>query len=302
MTLEMGPVAIDLLFYIEGLYSPLGGSVAGLRYRGREMPPAACYHSRMRPCLVGSDDGATVASCCLAPYPEPLAVLIEDIGVRTWTDVIGSEKEQDYFKATLATVRSEREAGKVIYPPATEVFNAFKLTELDQVKVVILGQDPYHGPNQAHGLCFSVLPGVRTPPSLVNIYKEMQRDLPDFVTPNHGFLESWAQQGVLLLNTVLTVQAGMAHSHAHLGWETFTDRVIEQINASCQGVVFLLWGAHAQKKGRFIDRSRHHVLSAPHPSPLSAHRGFIGCGHFSETNRLLSQQGMSPINWHSVCG
>ncbi len=126
--------------------------------------------------------------------------------MQTWTDVIGSEKEQDYFKATLATVRSEREAGKVIYPPATDVFNAFKLTELDQVKVVILGQDPYHGPNQAHGLCFSVLPGVRTPPSLVNIYKEMQRDLPGFVTPSHGFLESWAKQGVLLLNTVLTVQ------------------------------------------------------------------------------------------------
>ena len=140
----------------------------------------------------------------------------------TWSDVIGSEKEQDYFKSTLATVRAEREAGKVIYPPATDVFNAFKLTELDQVKVVILGQDPYHGPNQAHGLCFSVLPGVRTPPSLVNIYKEMQRDLPGFVTPNHGFLESWAKQGVLLLNTVLTVQAGQAHSHAHLGWETFT--------------------------------------------------------------------------------
>ena len=184
---------------------------------------------------------------------------------------------------------------------ATEVFNAFKLTELDSVKVVILGQDPYHGPDQAHGLCFSVLPGVRTPPSLVNIYKEMQRDLPGFVTPNHGFLESWAQQGVLLLNTVLTVQAGMAHSHAHLGWETFTDRVIERINSHCQGVVFLLWGAHAQKKGRFIDRARHHVLTAPHPSPLSAHRGFIGCGHFSEANRLLVQQGMSPIDWLSVC-
>ncbi|WP_411166128.1 Uracil-DNA glycosylase [Aeromonas sp. DSM 116730] len=219
----------------------------------------------------------------------------------TWKDVIGSEKEQDYFKATLATVREEREAGKVIYPPATEVFNAFKLTELDSVKVVILGQDPYHGPDQAHGLCFSVLPGVRTPPSLVNIYKEMQRDLPDFVTPGHGFLESWATQGVLLLNTVLTVQAGMAHSHAHLGWETFTDRVIERINSHCQGVVFLLWGAHAQKKGRFIDRARHHVLTAPHPSPLSAHRGFIGCGHFSEANRLLVQQGMSPIDWLSVC-
>ena len=219
----------------------------------------------------------------------------------TWKDVIGSEKEQDYFKATLATVREEREAGKVIYPPATEVFNAFKLTELDSVKVVILGQDPYHGPDQAHGLCFSVLPGVRTPPSLVNIYKEMQRDLPGFVTLSHGFLESWATQGVLLLNTVLTVQAGMAHSHAHLGWETFTDRVIERINSHCQGVVFLLWGAHAQKKGRFIDRSRHHVLTAPHPSPLSAHRGFIGCGHFSEANRLLVQQGMSPIDWLSVC-
>ncbi|MGL5092204.1 MAG: uracil-DNA glycosylase, partial [Aeromonas sobria] len=172
---------------------------------------------------------------------------------------------------------------------------------LDQVKVVILGQDPYHGPNQAHGLCFSVLPGVRTPPSLVNIYKELQRDLPDFVTPNHGFLESWAKQGVLLLNTVLTVQAGQAHSHSQLGWETFTDRVIEQINASCQGVVFLLWGAHAQKKGRFIDRQRHHVLTAPHPSPLSAHRGFIGCGHFTETNRLLEQQGKSQIEWKSVC-
>ncbi|MGU5659371.1 uracil-DNA glycosylase [Aeromonas veronii] len=219
----------------------------------------------------------------------------------TWSDVIGSEKEQDYFKSTLATVRAEREAGKVIYPPATDVFNAFKLTELDQVKVVILGQDPYHGPNQAHGLCFSVLPGVRTPPSLVNIYKEMQRDLPGFVTPNHGFLESWAKQGVLLLNTVLTVQAGQAHSHAHLGWETFTDRVIEQINASCQGVVFLLWGAHAQKKGRFIDSQRHYVLTAPHPSPLSAHRGFIGCGHFSETNRLLEQQDKRPIEWKSVC-
>lgn len=225
----------------------------------------------------------------------------EETGVLTWKDVIGSEKEQAYFMATLATVRAEREAGKVIYPPATEVFNAFKLTELDDVKVVILGQDPYHGPDQAHGLCFSVLPGVRTPPSLVNIYKEMQRDLPGFVTPNHGFLESWARQGVLLLNTVLTVQAGMAHSHAHLGWETFTDRVIERINAHCQGVVFLLWGAHAQKKGRFIDRSRHHVLSAPHPSPLSAHRGFIGCGHFSEANRLLVQQGRSPIDWLSVC-
>ncbi|SIQ56935.1 Uracil-DNA glycosylase [Aeromonas sp. RU39B] len=221
--------------------------------------------------------------------------------MQTWRDVLGAEKQQPYFQQTLATVKAERDAGHVIYPPAADVFNAFKFTELADVKVVILGQDPYHGPNQAHGLCFSVLPGVRTPPSLVNIYKEMARDLPGFCTPNHGFLESWAHQGVLLLNTVLTVQAGMAHSHAHLGWETFTDKVIEVINENCEGVVFLLWGSHAQKKGRIIDRQRHHVLMAPHPSPLSAHRGFIGCGHFSEANRLLTGQGRTPINWHSVC-
>ena len=211
------------------------------------------------------------------------------------------EKEQDYFKSTLATVRAEREAGKVIYPPATDVFNAFKLTELDQVKVVILGQDPYHGPNQAHGLCFSVLPGVRTPPSLVNIYKEMQRDLPGFVTPNHGFLESWAKQGVLLLNTVLTVQAGQAHSMPIWDGRPLpigsSSRSMPAVRAWCS----CLWGAHAQKKGRFIDRQRHYVLTAPHPSPLSAHRGFIGCGHFSETNRLLEQQDKSPIEWKSVC-
>ncbi|ENY73484.1 uracil-DNA glycosylase [Aeromonas diversa CDC 2478-85] len=221
--------------------------------------------------------------------------------MQSWSDVLGAEKQQDYFKQTMATVRAEREAGKIIYPPAADVFNAFKLTELAEVKVVILGQDPYHGPNQAHGLCFSVLHGVRIPPSLVNIYKEMERDLPGFVAPAHGYLESWARQGVLLLNTVLTVQAGMAHSHAHLGWETFTDRVIEVINASREGVVFLLWGAHAQKKGRIIDRERHHVLTAPHPSPLSAHRGFIGCGHFSEANRRLQSAGLVPIDWTSVC-
>ncbi|MEW7866672.1 uracil-DNA glycosylase [Aeromonas diversa] len=221
--------------------------------------------------------------------------------MQSWSDVLGAEKQQDYFKQTMATVRAEREAGKIIYPPAADVFNAFKFTELAEVKVVILGQDPYHGPNQAHGLCFSVQHGVRIPPSLVNIYKEMERDLPGFVAPAHGYLESWARQGVLLLNTVLTVQAGMAHSHAHLGWETFTDRVIEVINASREGVVFLLWGAHAQKKGRIIDRERHHVLTAPHPSPLSAHRGFIGCGHFSEANRRLQSAGLVPIDWTSVC-
>ncbi|MHC6528263.1 uracil-DNA glycosylase [Vibrio proteolyticus] len=215
----------------------------------------------------------------------------------TWHDVIGNEKQQDYFQQTLAFVESERHAGKVIFPPTKDVFNAFRSTEFADVKVVILGQDPYHGPNQAHGLCFSVLPGVRTPPSLVNMYKELAQDIDGFQIPAHGYLQAWAEQGVLLLNTVLTVEQGKAHSHARTGWETFTDKVIEALNQHQQGVVFLLWGSHAQKKGRFIDRNKHHVLAAPHPSPLSAHRGFFGCGHFSQTNYLLTQQGKAPIDW-----
>ncbi len=165
------------------------------------------------------------------------------------------------------------------------------------MKVVILGQDPYHGPNQAHGLCFSVLPGVKTPPSLVNMYKELAQDIEGFQIPNHGYLKSWADQGVLLLNTVLTVEQGKAHSHAKTGWETFTDRVIDVLNQHRQGVIFLLWGSHAQKKGQMIDRNKHHVLMAPHPSPLSAHRGFFGCQHFSQTNQILKQLGKTPINW-----
>ncbi|KYN84287.1 uracil-DNA glycosylase [Vibrio cidicii] len=216
----------------------------------------------------------------------------------TWHDVIGAEKQQAYFQQTLSFVDAERQAGKVIYPPVKDVFNAFRFTEFNQVKVVILGQDPYHGPNQAHGLCFSVLPGIKPPPSLVNMYKELAQDIEGFQIPAHGFLQSWAEQGVLLLNTVLTVEQGKAHSHATSGWEVFTDRVIEAINQHQQGVVFLLWGSHAQKKGRFIDRNKHYVLSAPHPSPLSAHRGFLGCRHFSQTNQLLSQQGKTPIHWH----
>ena len=215
----------------------------------------------------------------------------------TWTEVIGVEKEQDYFQQILAFVKAERDAGKVVYPPAHEVFNAFKLTELADIKVVILGQDPYHGPNQAHGLCFSVLPGIKIPPSLVNIYKELKTDIAGFEIPSHGFLQSWATQGVLLLNTVLTVEGGKAHSHAKCGWERFTDKVIEQVNEHCDGVVFLLWGAHAQKKGEMINTDRHKVLVAPHPSPLSAHRGFFGCGHFSQANQILQQQGKAPINW-----
>ncbi|MCE0557507.1 uracil-DNA glycosylase [Motilimonas sp. E26] len=216
---------------------------------------------------------------------------------KTWAEVIGVEKEQVYFQQIMSFVKAERDSGKVVYPPQHEVFNAFKLTELSDVKVVIIGQDPYHGPNQAHGLCFSVLPGIKTPPSLVNIYKELQNDIPGFVIPSHGFLQSWAEQGVLLLNTVLTVEAGKAHSHAKCGWEQFTDKVIEQVNLHCDGVVFLLWGAHAQKKGAMINHERHHVLKAAHPSPLSAHRGFFGCGHFSVTNERLKQQGLAPIDW-----
>ncbi len=215
----------------------------------------------------------------------------------TWHDVIGAEKEQPYFLDTLKYVASERAAGKTIYPPQADVFNAFRSTELCDVKVVILGQDPYHGPNQAHGLSFSVRPGIPAPPSLVNMYKELATDIPGFERPSHGYLQSWADQGVLLLNTVLTVEGGQAHSHAKLGWETFTDKVIAALNEHRQGVVFLLWGSHAQKKGSFIDTQRHHVLKAPHPSPLSAHRGFLGCKHFSATNELLKKQGLEPINW-----
>ncbi|MEH2922600.1 uracil-DNA glycosylase [Samsonia erythrinae] len=215
----------------------------------------------------------------------------------TWHDVLAQEKQQPYFINTLEFVAKERAAGKIIYPPQKDVFNAFRYTELHQVKVVILGQDPYHGPNQAHGLSFSVRPGVPAPPSLVNIYKELASDIPGFEIPPHGFLQSWAAQGVLLLNTVLTVEAGRAHSHANLGWETFTDRVIAALNERRDGLVFLLWGSHAQKKGNIIDRQRHHVLKSPHPSPLSAHRGFLGCKHFSQANQLLEQQGLTPIDW-----
>lgn len=215
----------------------------------------------------------------------------------TWQDVIQAEQEKEYFANTLAFVQSEREAGKTVFPPQEDVFNAFDFTPLAEVKVVILGQDPYHGPNQAHGLCFSVLPDIKVPPSLVNMYKELAEDIEGFEIPKHGYLKSWADQGVLLLNTVLTVEQGQAHSHAKSGWETFTDHIIHVLNEQTEGVVFLLWGAHAQKKGKMIDRDRHHVLTSPHPSPLSARRGFFGCQHFSKTNEYLAQQGLSQINW-----
>ena len=217
--------------------------------------------------------------------------------MQTWHEAIGSEKSESYFQHIIETVKKERGMGRIIYPPAEDVFNAFKATEFGNVKVVILGQDPYHGAGQAHGLAFSVREGVAVPPSLANIYKELADDIEGFRIPQHGYLQYWAEQGVLLLNTVLTVRAGQAHSHATLGWERFTDDVVNQINQNREHVVFMLWGSHAQKKGAFIDRSRHLVLSAPHPSPLSAYRGFFGCKHFSRANAYLQEKGITPIDW-----
>jgi len=195
-----------------------------------------------------------------------------------------------------AFLRAELRAGKTIYPPPKRIFGALDATPFEQVKVVILGQDPYHGPGQAHGLCFSVLPGVAPPPSLENIFAEIQRDLA-LPRPDHGCLIPWARQGVLLLNAVLTVERGLAGSHQGKGWEGFTDAIVDQLNREREGLVFLLWGNPAQAKGRFVDARRHRVLKAPHPSPLSAHRGFIGCGHFSAANAWLREHGSCEIDW-----
>lgn len=218
--------------------------------------------------------------------------------MHTWTEALGEEKRQPYFQQILDTVKAERESGQIIYPPAADVFNAFKATEFDRVKVVILGQDPYHGEGQAHGLAFSVLPDIKKiPPSLINIYKELASDISGFQIPKHGYLQHWAEQGVLLLNTVLTVRAHQANSHASLGWERFTDTVVHRLAEQREHLVFILWGSHAQKKGAFIDRNRHLVLTSPHPSPLSASRGFFGSKPFSQANAYLLSHGESPIDW-----
>ena len=214
----------------------------------------------------------------------------------SWLAHLAPEFELPYMKHLKQFLLEQKQAGKIIYPESKNIFNAFNSTPLDQVKVVILGQDPYHGPNQAHGLCFSVQPGVPTPPSLQNIYKEIHRDL-QFPIPSHGFLQCWANQGVFLLNATLTVEQSRAGAHQGQGWEQFTDRAIQIVNQECEHVVFLLWGSYAQKKGQFIDGRKHLILRAPHPSPLSAHRGFIGCGHFSQTNHYLEQNGQTPIDW-----
>lgn len=222
--------------------------------------------------------------------------VFEEGGALGWRDVLAGEREQPYFQSLLEFVEGERRVGKRIYPPNGDVFHALSVTPLSEVKVVILGQDPYHGPGQAHGLAFSVKPPVPPPPSLVNIFKELHNDL-GLPPPNHGYLEKWAKQGVLLLNAVLTVEEGKPASHANKGWERFTDRVIRELDSRKEHLVFLLWGSYAQKKGAFLDRSKHLVLEAAHPSPLSAHRGFLGCKHFSKTNAYLKKHGMTPIDW-----
>ena len=193
-------------------------------------------------------------------------------------------------------LQAELAQGKTIYPHGKDIFRALTSTPMDALKVVIIGQDPYHGPGQAHGLSFSVLPGIRPPPSLVNIFKEQKRDL-GITQPNHGHLLSWAEQGVLMLNNVLTVEAGQAASHQNQGWEEFTDRIVEVVNRHRENIIFLLWGSAAQRKGKDIDPLRHHILKAPHPSPLSAHRGFLGCRHFSKTNQILEKIDLPPIQW-----
>jgi uracil-DNA glycosylase len=214
----------------------------------------------------------------------------------SWKAALEGEFEAPYMTSLKTFLLEEKQAGKVIFPKGSEYFRALDLTPLGTVKVVILGQDPYHGDGQAHGLCFSVQPGVKIPPSLVNICKEMQADL-GIPPARHGFLEHWAKQGVLLLNSVLTVERSLAASHQGRGWEKFTDKVIARVNEQETPAVFMLWGSYAQKKAAFVDQTKHLVLKAPHPSPLSAHNGFFGCRHFSKANAFLEKNGLDPIDW-----
>lgn len=213
-----------------------------------------------------------------------------------WHTRLASEMDASYMQRLQSFIAQQRANGIDIFPSEEDCFNAFKLTPFDKVKVVILGQDPYHGPKQANGLSFSVNPGVKVPPSLLNIYKELNQDL-NISIADHGDLSSWAEQGVLLLNSVLSVEKSKANSHQGKGWETFTDKVIELLSAEHEGLVFMLWGAYAQKKGKAIDRAKHLVLEAVHPSPLSVYRGFFGCQHFSKSNAYLKQLGKGEIDW-----
>lgn len=213
----------------------------------------------------------------------------------TWKDVLKDEKRQPYFQNILNYLKQCTQK-EIIYPPTSKIFNALKLTPFEKVKVVILGQDPYHGPKQAHGLSFSVQPGIKRPPSLENIFKELKNDL-GIEPPTHGCLNDWAKKGVLLLNASLTVKAGLPQSHAHIGWHKFTDKIIQTLNQHPQGIVFLLWGSSAQRKAPLINKNKHKILMTTHPSPLSAHRGFLGCKHFSKANELLKQMHREPIDW-----
>lgn len=215
---------------------------------------------------------------------------------QSWMKFLGQEFEKDYMLKLKAFLQDEIDQKKAIYPRGSEIFSAFNLTPLNKVKLVIIGQDPYHGPGQAHGLCFSVKPEIKTPPSLKNIYKELQSDL-GLNPVNHGFLENWAKNGVLMLNNVLTVEKSKPASHQGQGWEIFTDRVVEVLNEQCQNLVFLLWGSHAQKKAATVNRKKHLVLESTHPSPFSAHKGFLGCRHFSKANKYLQENGLEAINW-----
>ena len=212
-----------------------------------------------------------------------------------WDDILKDEFDKQYYLELREFLIKEYKS-HLIYPDKYKIFEALKLTDYEDVKIVIWGQDPYHGPNQAHGLAFSVSLGVPIPPSLLNIYKELERDI-NFRIPNHGYLVDWSKQGVLLLNTALTVRAGMANSHRGKGWEVFTDQVIRHLSLREKPMVFLLWGKNAAEKEALIDTSKHLVLKAPHPSPLSAHRGFLGCGHFSKANEFLIKNSIAPINW-----
>ena len=214
----------------------------------------------------------------------------------SWLKILGDEFEKPYMTELRQFLLMEKESGKTLFPPGCQIFYALDRTPFDKVKVVVLGQDPYHGDGQAHGLCFSVHPGVTAPPSLVNIYKEMETDL-GLAPPSHGCLSSWADQGVLLLNSVLTVEAHKAGSHQGRGWEKFTDRVIRELEARRENLVFILWGGYARKKGNFINRERHLVIESPHPSPLSSYRGFFGSRPFSRTNSYLINTGQSAISW-----
>ncbi len=221
----------------------------------------------------------------------------------SWKAALTAEFGKPYMQRLREFLKREKQARKVIYPRGSNIFHALDLTPLPDVKVVIIGQDPYHGPRQAHGLCFSVQPGVPLPPSLENIFKEINDDLGApgrRLDGSRGCLDAWARQGVLLLNAVLTVERGRAASHQGKGWETFTDEIVNVLNTGREGLVFMLWGSYAQRKGDIVDRSRHCVLAAPHPSPLSAHRGFFGCRHFSRADAYLETRGLAPIDWFDV--